>query len=406
MTGEYPRMTDTFIQREIDALRRAGVEVHEFSIRRPSAREAGPRAIADATTYVLPVAPLRLLRAHLSLFASSPRRYAEAARLAWRTRTPGARSILYQAFYFAEAAVVAFELRQREVSHLHNHFGDSSCTVAMLAATLGGITFSFTIHGPGEFLTASSWALDEKASRALFVACISHFCRSQVMIWAPVAAWPRLHVVHCGVRICARALAPHRDDGAQLLWVGRLAKLKGLPTLIDAVSLLRKQWPALRLDVVGDGPDRAALARRVVELGLESQVRFLGYLGSDEVAARMRESDVFVMSSLAEGVPVVLMEAMAAGLPVVAPAIAGLAELVDHGTSGFLTPAGDAAALVERVSELLARPDLRRSMGAAGRARVEREFDVDREAAWLRHILERALAGDVVAVRAPVGETS
>lgn len=392
MTGEYPRVTDTFIQREVAALRRRGVEIETFSIRRPSSLEAGRPEEVARTVYVLPCPPARLISAHVGLLVASPRRYLAAARLAWSMRAPGLKALLWQLFYFGEAAVVATEMGRKRIGHLHNHFASSSCSVAMLAAALGSFTFSFTIHGPAEFLEASSWSLGEKAEHALFVVCISHFCRSQLMIWTPIETWNRFHIVHCGVEPGSHAIVDHRGTGSRLLWVGRLAKLKGLRTLLEATAKLKGRRPELKLEIVGDGPDRDSLEALARTLGLEDHIRFLGYLSPPEVEARMREAGVFVMSSLAEGVPVVLMEALASGLPVVAPAIGGIGELVEHGVSGFLTPASDVECLVERIEELLASPDLRLRMGKAGRARVEREFDAEIEAARLHQILLDALA--------------
>ncbi|HLL89314.1 MAG TPA: glycosyltransferase, partial [Tepidisphaeraceae bacterium] len=402
MTGQYPRATDTFIQREVAALRERGVHVETLSVRRPGDKEnVGPETQAERgrTTYLLPFRPLPLLKAHASALAASPKRYLKALKTALFVRPPGVKSLVWQLAYFAEAALVCAKVREQRLVHLHNHFSNSSCTVAMLAAEMGGFTFSFTMHGPNEFFEPDYWRLDEKLRRALFANCISHFCRSQGMIFSPAAKWERLHIVHCGVDPTAFSLVRHDGRGRNLLYVGRLADVKGLPVLIDAFAALRKDRPELTLTLAGDGPDRLELESRARDLGVTGSVRFLGYQSQAQVRALLQSTDVFVMASFAEGVPVVLMEAMAAGVPVVATRIAGIPELVEPGISGFLVPPGDPQTLAVRIGELLDDSALRSRFGAAGRAKVEREYDVRAEAGWLCEVLTEALAGRVAPVR-------
>lgn len=397
LTGEYPRATDTFIQREVAALRKQGLEVYTFSVRRTSTEHiVGPEQEreSEATFYILPPFPLTLVRAHLSLLLLSPGRYLSAIRLAWSTRQPGMRGHLYQLFYFAEAGLLAGELLRRRIRHLHNHFANSSCTVSMLAAELSGLTFSFTIHGPAIFFEPQRWRIDEKIKRASFVSCISHYCRSQAMVFAPMDRWRRMHIVHCGVDPSLFKVVSHRRRGRRLLYVGRLAATKGLPILLESLASLRSEYPDLVLTVVGDGPDRAVVEEQTTRLGLGQNVRFLGYRSQDEVCDEMGATDVFVLPSFAEGVPVVLMEALATGLPVVATRIAGIGELVEDGVSGYLVSPGDPISLAERLRRLVEDPALRSRFGAAGRAKVEKDFDVNREAARLHSILTATLRGE------------
>ncbi|MFM7427773.1 MAG: glycosyltransferase [Elainella sp.] len=406
LTGEYPRATDTFIQREVAALRQRGIEVSTFSIRRTGDEHivgAEQQAERERTFYVLPIHPLGLLSAHLSLLVGAPRRYLKALRLAWATHQPGIRGTLYQLFYFLEAGVVARQLCQQQIQHLHNHFPDSSGTVAMLAAELGGFSFSFTMHGPYIFFEPLRWRLDEKLKRALFVCCISDFCRSQGMIFAPISQWPRMHIVHCGVEPALFAAVRHQGRGQRLLYTGRLAAVKGLPILLESLAQLKSSYPDLRLTVVGDGPDRSQLEQMAQQLGLTDTVAFVGYQSQASVRQFMQETDVFVLPSFAEGVPVSLMEAMAAAVPVVTTQIAGVGELVENGVSGYLVPPGNVALLADRIAQLLADPALRNRFGAAGRAKVAAEFDIQQEAAWLCQIMTAALEGKPETIR-PVAE--
>lgn len=404
MTGEYLRLSPfVFIHREVSALRQRGFHVETFSIRGlddPSeAVNDAQRAESRTTFVVLPTPVGRLLGAHARLLTGAPGRWWRALRLAWATRPPGLAALFRQLAYFAEAGIVADRMRARGLVHLHNHFASSSGTVAMLAAELGDFSFSISEHGPDIFFAPHWWRLDAKFSRALFVACISHFCRSQVLIWTPAERWSRVHIVHCGVDPTEFVPRAHRARGYRLLFTGRLAAVKGLPILLEALARLAPRHPAIELVLAGDGPDRAALERRAAELGVADRVRFLGYQSSEQVRALLQGADVFALPSFAEGVPVVLMEAMASGVPVVATRIAGITELVEDGVSGYVVPPGDVDALVDAIDPLLSDSELRARFGAAGRAAVEREFDIRAEAAWLGEVLSSALDGVALPLR-------
>lgn len=380
LTGEYPRASDTFIQREVAALRALGHEVLTCSIRRTGREHlVGPEQIAEQarTFHVLDAAisPVRLAKAHLR-WMRVPGRYLRALALAWRTAPKGVRGRTYQIFYFLEAGVLAAHLADQGVDHLHNHIAKASCTVAMLAGALSGLPYSFTIHGPDIFFEPQHWRIDEKARRAAFVACISEFARSQLMCFAPQESWGRLHVIHCGIDPSRYTVGAR--DGQNLLFVGRLAGVKGVPMLLDALRSL----PKVRLTLIGDGPDRAELERQAVGLNVE----FLGYRNQTDVAEALSNTDIFVLPSFAEGVPVVLMEAMAAQVPVLTTRIAGVPELVEDGLSGRLVPPGDGAALKAALTDLLADPDLRRELGAKGREKVTQDFNIHLEAKRLSQL--------------------
>ncbi|MEM9656669.1 MAG: glycosyltransferase family 4 protein, partial [Actinomycetota bacterium] len=374
LTGEYPRATDTFIQREVAELRKLGFSVDTFAVRRPGEEHmVGPqqREGAATTTYLLEAARgPALLTTHVGLIGRSPSRYLRAARLAWRTKRAGVRGSLYQLFYFLEAGMLASQLRARGVDHLHNHFGDTSCTVAMLAAELADAPFSFTLHGPGIFFEAHTWRLDEKLRRAAFCSCISYFARSQAAIFGGTEVTDRLHIIHCGIDPAALQPVTHRPGPINLIFVGRVVELKGMAVLLDALAAVRADHPDTTLTVVGDGPDRDRFEKAAAAAGLAEAVDFVGAKSQAEVAELLGSADIFTLPSFAEGVPVVLMEAMAAGLPVVTTMVGGIAELVDHEVNGFLLRPGDPVALTEALSTLAADPELRARFGTAGRAKV------------------------------------
>jgi len=398
LTGEYPKVSHTFIQREIAALRDRGAEVRTYTVRRANPKDVvGPEQKAEeARTFgLLEQArnPARLLGAHLRLIARHPGRWFGAAALAWRTRPPGLKAFLWQFFYFLEAGVLARDLQKHGVVHLHNHFANSSCSVAMLASELSGVPFSFTMHGPAIFFEPMHWRIDEKIARAAFVACISHFCRSQAMFFSDRRHWERLKIVHCGVMQANYGRTDRTTYGKRIIFVGRLDAVKGVPLLLDAFAAIRPDHPDARLMIVGDGPDRATLEAQARDTGASEAATFLGYRDQTEIAALLEEADMLVLPSFAEGVPVVLMEAMASRIPVIASQVAGVPELVEDQVSGFVIPAGDLDTLTDRLDRLLSDPGLCREMGLAGRARVEAEFDLEKEADKLLAHFAQAAGG-------------
>lgn len=404
LTGEYPRATDTFVQREVFALRGLGFDVLACAARQTDAsHHVGPEQQAEAASafYVIRHAknPLRLIGSHLRVFFASPKRYAEGLALAFRLGWPGVQGRLFPVFYFAEAGVLADELRRRGVEHLHNHFANSSCTLAAVAAHLAGIPFSFTMHGPAIFFEPGKWKIGVKADRAAFVACISDFCRSQGMIFAPQRAWENMTIVHCGIEPERYTPKQHAERGTKLLFVARLAAVKGLPVLLDALVDLSSD---VTLTVVGDGPDRETLEKQAASLGLAGRVDFVGYRSQDEVAQHLAEADLFVLPSFAEGVPVVLMEAMATGLPVVATRVAGVAELVEDGVSGALVPPGNRAELTDAIGRFVEDADRRQRFGEAGRAKVVAEFNTRTEAEKLAALFARSFAVSGASKEPPV----
>src|SRR6056297_1847118 len=393
LTGAYPKASHTFIEREVRALRGHGAEVLTASVRRPDAANViGPEEEASQaeTFYVLAEAkhPLRLAGAHLGLLVRAPGRWLGALALALRTGRPGAKGLLWQLFYFAEAGVLADHLRREGVGHLHNHFADASSSVAMLTAALADIPFSFTLHGPAELFEPESWHLGEKVARSAFTACISHFARSQAMLFSAPEHWGKLRIVHCGVTPGRYAAEPSRNQsGLKLLFVGRLTPIKGLRVLFEAFARLRTDGlDDVILTLVGDGEDRGFAEGEAARLG---GMNLLGFQSQDGVAAALHDADALVLPSFAEGVPVVLMEAMASARPVIATQVGGVSELVEEGVSGRIIPPGDAAGLAAAIRALAeAGPEARAEMGMAGRKRVESAFDVTREARWILDLFE------------------
>lgn len=396
LTSFYARAGDTFIRREVEELRRRGWTVHTFSIRRA---DEGGHAAEDVlreqrtTEYLLERGPWRLAGAFLWMAARHPVRMSRAVRQARALRWPGLRSWAWHGIYLLEASYLASRLLDLEVALLHDHISMNSATVAMLAATLAGIPFSMTVHGPHDFLAAEHWALGRKIAGSALSVCISDFGRSQCMLFTPPEHWAKLHVVRCGVDgpflRDEPAPAPAR---ARLVSIGRLNPEKGQVLLAEAAARLRDQGIDVEIVLVGDGPARAQIERRAREGGVEDRLRLVGWQSSDEVRAWILGSRAVVVSSFAEGIPVVLLEAMALRRPAIATCVGGIPELVRPGENGWLVPAGSAEELARAMREAVTAPEEQlRRMGERGRQLVLERHDLAAGVGELAALFERVL---------------
>lgn len=385
LMNSYPMVSTTFIGREIQALEAQGAEVRRYAIRRWDGPlvDANDQAEAARSNYLLEDGALRLLGAFLAEGAVNPGglwRAVAVCRTLLRNADGGA---VRHTAYLLEAVALRRRLRRDPVDHVHAHFSTNAAAVALMCRALGGPPYSVTVHGPDEFFEPPRTSLGLKIAGAAFVACISNFCRHQCMIFSDRQHWDKLRIVHCGIDPARYGTPPREAGGKRVLFIGRLSALKGPMTLLDAFARVLADHPSAELTLIGDGPERAVLEERALALGCEAQVRFTGYLSQSDVADALAQADLFVLPSLAEGVPVVLMEAMASRIPVVTTRITGVPELVEDGVAGRLVPPGDTNALAGVIAALLADPGLRARMGAAGRDKVEQEFDVSREATRL-----------------------
>ncbi|WP_432494365.1 glycosyltransferase [Kineococcus auxinigenes] len=392
LVSQYPTTSHTFIETEVEALRARGIEVHTFSVRpSPPEQQRSERSRREAlrTTALLGRGPAAITDVASGALQLGPRAVLAGAGLAARSgRT--ARSRAWQAFYLPEALLLLSELRSRGVRHLHVHFANNSADVARLVVRMGravdgpdaGWRWTLSMHGPTEFESVDAHDLPAKIRSADAVACISDFCRSQLMRHSDPTHWDKLHLVRMGVDAdrfadASSERAARPPGPLRVLFVGRLVPEKGPSVLLEAVARLRHlEGPdAVRVRVVGSGPLEQELRDRARQLGLQDSIELLGALPNEELPQQYRWADVFCLPSFAEGVPVVLMEAMATALPVVTTVIAGIPELVRDGVSGVLVPPGRADALADGLLLLARDADLRRRAGAAGRARVTEEFD-------------------------------
>lgn len=374
LSSEYPAISHTFIYREIQALRDQGAEVCTASIRRPDhlqSMTAGEQSEAAKTFYIKDSSLIRLGRAHVRLVAQGPKAYWRMLRRAVRLSRQYTRNLFKALAYCAEAGLLLEWMQAKRVDHLHVHFANPAATVALIAQAYGSIEYSLSVHGPDIFANVHLSALPAKFEQASSIRCISHYCRSQVCSLIPAGHWDKTRIVRCGVDL--DMFAPRPDPGnavPEILCVGRLVPVKGQQVLIQACAQLVQEGYALHLTLIGDGPDRQSLEQAVADLNLQDQVTLTGAVGQDQVHGYLDQADLFVLPSFAEGVPVVLMEAMAKTVACVSTRITGIPELIEHGHDGLLCFPSDVEGLARCMRKLLDSPDHRRKLGMQGRSKV------------------------------------
>jgi glycosyltransferase involved in cell wall biosynthesis len=412
LISRYPAVSHTFIQREVLGLRRLGHAITTISVRRARAGDlltAADHNESFQTLHLVPANPFTLLMACSSPLFFTPGKFLRAASAAWRLRRKGIRGALWAFFYFLESLLVHRICCQKGIRHLHAHFANVASDVALLASILNQGSFSFTMHGPTEFFDVSEHRLAEKAMAARFVICISDFARSQLMSLLPPEHWAKLEIVHCGIdpeQFTPSTEQPPRKEKAgvqkTILCVARLAPVKGHIILFDALAELLLRDHDLTLTLAGDGPMRKSLERHADILGIAPRITFLGNVGQDVIHRLYASADLFVLPSFAEGVPVVLMEAMAARCPAIATHIAGIPELIEHGVNGLLVAPGRADLLANAIERIVLNPSATARMAAAACDRVRRDFNLHKVAPQLAAIFRRylepraALASDAI----------
>jgi colanic acid/amylovoran biosynthesis glycosyltransferase len=350
LINQYPKVSHTFIRREIQALERKGISVMRISVRGwndplVDAEDAKER---EQTRYVLKEGALPLIVAFFRLLLRHPISAFRALGLEFRMARHSDRPLPVHLIYIAEACQVLLWLEDAKITHLHAHFGTNSAEVAMLVHILGGPPWSFTVHGPEEFDKPYQIGLAEKIRRASFVVAISSYGRSQLFRQVPHSYWPKIHVVHCGLDEDFLNIAPlnARPQSRRLVCVGRICEQKGQLLLLEAARLLAAKGLDFELVLAGDGEMRADAEQFIALHQLTSRVRITGWITGTEVRNELLAARALVLPSFAEGLPVVIMEAMALQRPVISTFVAGIPELVIPGQHGWLVPAGDVFALM------------------------------------------------------------
>jgi colanic acid/amylovoran biosynthesis glycosyltransferase len=393
LVNQYPKISHSFIRREILALERQGYKVQRLAMRgwKDELRDEEDIRERAVTRYVLQDGALAMAMDVVRMAVKRPGRFARALALACKIGLRADRPLPLHLIYLAEACRIVPWMAAHGARHLHAHFGTNSTEVAMLASMLGGPAYSFTVHGPEEFDKPELLWLGEKIRRSAFVVAVSSFGRSQLFRWAAYADWAKVQVVHCGIDPGFHAVAPRPSPAApRLVCVGRLCEQKGQMLLVRAVQAVVAKGIPIHLVLAGDGEMRGEIEALIAANDLGSHISITGWINGDQVREEMLSARAMVLPSFAEGLPVVVMEAMALRRPVLTTYIAGIPELVRHGETGWLFPAGDVEALAAALEACLAAtPAQLEAMGEAGHLRVLARHAVDTEAAKLAQLMRQ-----------------
>jgi colanic acid/amylovoran biosynthesis glycosyltransferase len=394
LISKYPDVSHTFILREVAAMRERGIEIETASINAcppDNKLTRQERDEAARTFYVKQQGVAGVLRAKWWMLLRRPGGFFRGLWFALRLGGADLPRAVRHLFYFAEALILAQWMHERSLRHLHVHFATPAATVALILSKTAPVSISITVHGPDEFYDVTEYALREKLEAARFVVCISFFAQSQLMKLMPGGYWQKFEIARLGVD--TSHFAPRSMEGKAgpftVLCVGRLVSTKGQRILIEAAARLRQEGRALRVQFVGNGPDRTDLERLVSVRSLASVVEFVGSINQEHIQEFYRGADVFALASFAEGIPVVLMEAMAMEIPCVASRINGIPELIEDGENGLLVAPSDVDGLAAAIAKLMDSEELRKRVGEAGRRRVQEQYELSRSADKLAEIFRR-----------------
>ncbi len=394
LLSQYPTIAHTYLLREIRGLRELGWDVRTVSVRPPDRKTdallEAEREEAARTFYVLGSGPAALLADQFKVLFTRPGRYFSGLAYALRLGAFDLKQTVFLLAYFAEAVRAGRWMMSEGITHFHSHY---STTVALLMTKVFPLTYSATVHGSAEFIDPIGFYLPQKIAAAKFVCGISSFGRSQMTQLVPYEMWDRIEVTPLGIDLTVYQPEPFREASRpfEISCVGKLVSFKAQHVLLVSVDRLVREGRDVRLRLIGDGPDRASLEAHIGELGLADRVIFEGWRNQEEVRRLYRKADVFALASSAEGVPVVLMEAMAMEIPCVATRITGIPELIRDGIDGLLVTPSDPDELAEAIAHLYDDPVLRRRLAEAGRARVRAKYQLGPSVARLSDVFRRRL---------------
>lgn len=394
LSAQHPMLSMIFIVREIAQLEQLGFDIEIASVNdadRPRDKLTSVEAAqADKTYYIKAHGLSGALAAHAHALWTRPLRYLRGWRYALSLAGLDLRALAMQCLYLTEALMLGRWMQRRQLAHVHVHLGSQPATVGLLAKQVFDIGLSITVHGADEFYDAWRQHLAQKVAHADFIVCISDFARSQLMFVSESRHWHKLVVSRLGIDVTLfqpRAYTRTRaEQPFHILCVGRLSPAKGQQLLIEAVARLRSMGRPVSLDIVGAGVNMPVLQALVQEHRLADVVTLSGPVNQDRIREHYQRADCFAMASFAEGVPVVLMEAMSMQIPCVTSHITGIPELITHDETGLLTPPSNVAGLIEQLDRLIADPALARRLGEAARLQVQQHYDLQGNAVKLAAI--------------------
>lgn len=388
--NQYPKVSHSFIRREIQALEMLGLKVQRIAIRGWDEKlvDADDIREREQTHFVLKAGGLNIFLSVVKAILSNPLRFLSALNLAVKMGWHAERPLIYHLIYLAEASQIVPWMKTFGATHVHAHFGTNSTEVVMLAHALGGPPYSFTVHGPEEFDKPIFLGLPEKIKQSAFVVAISSYGKSQLYRWIDHTLWPKVKIVHCGLEESFYNIPAYPlMANSRLVCVGRLCEQKGQLLLLEAAYCLAKKGIKFELVLAGDGEMRPEIERLIAAYELKDRVRITGWISSQQVREEILNSCGLVLPSFAEGLPVVIMEAMALRRPVISTYVAGIPELVIPKENGWLVPAGSVQELVAAMTDLLSKSSTElEKMGNEAFLRVTERHAIHTEAKKLANL--------------------
>jgi colanic acid/amylovoran biosynthesis glycosyltransferase len=377
----YPALSHTFILREINLLKHSGHDISTVSInscdRHEEALTNEEKEAYQETYYLKKTAFHQIFLSMIKTIICHPIGLISCWLYAIRLAKFDLKKLLYHHFYIIEAILLGQWMKNKRLSHVHIHFANAASTIGLFASKIFPISYSITVHGPDVFDDVTLNAMKDKVTYAQNIYCISNFARSQVMKVSQYTEWHKIDVIPLGVDILQfTPKIKRKQPPYELLCVGRLVPAKGQHILLQAVKELINKGIPIKLRLVGDGPDRKSLEQASKQMHLDDVVHFEGGVNQDRIREFYTSADLFVLASFAEGVPVVLMEAMAMEIPCVTTSIAGIPELIRHQYEGLLVPPSDVKALADAIGFLLEDDQLYTRLAKGGRKRIEKMYNL------------------------------
>lgn len=399
LISRYPAVSHTFIQREILLLRKQGITIYTASINEPDIQQekllVDDKIESDQTYYIKKQGFTQAFIEVVKGLFKSPRRLLQGVFLSLKLSGLDLKKMGYHLAYIGEALLVSKWMKKHQLNHIHVHFANPAATVALILSYIYPCTYSITIHGPDEFYDVTLNHLAEKFKNAAFLICISSYARSQVMRLLDSVDWKKIEVIPLGVDPHLYRPKPPKEDSypLEILCVARMTTTKGPEILLQAVCKLLQKQKNIKLTFVGDGVERERLEKKVMAMGLQQTITFKGALNPEQTRQAYKTADIFVLLSFAEGVPVVLMEAMSMEIPCIATGINGIPELIKNDENGLLVAPSDVEGAVEAISRLLEDSSLRLKLGKAGRETILKSFDLHKNIKRLLECFEERMRG-------------
>lgn len=383
IVSRFPKISETFILREMIAVEQEQWDISLY----PLILEKSAIVHSDAKPWLsrlryFPWLSLDVLTTNFSQFFKTPKIYLLLWITVFRENLVSLKFLIRALLIFPKAVKIAADMLDNGISHVHAHYATHPALVAWIVHRLTGISYSITVHAHDIFVDRSM--LDLKLRDAKFIAAISEFNREFLV--EHLGEWVRekIHIVHCGIQpeLYHDLQSVKEHQRFEIVSIGSLQPYKGMQHLVNACALLRDRGIPVHCRIVGDGEDRLLLEKLIAQTGLSQTVELLGAMDQVSVASVLRSAQVYAQPSVItpagkmEGIPVAIMEAFAAGLPVVASRISGIPELVIQDKTGYLVPPADAKKLADALEDIYLNPTKASLLAVAGREKVLTEFEL------------------------------